>query len=320
MNRARAAARTHKRVRARAVVPGARVLVTRRCHDRRFFLSPFGDPRKGHTAEQTTNFYGYTLARAALKYGTQIHAACQMGDHHHLSITDVLGNRPNFKNSVHGNLARGLNGRFGRFDTVWSGGGSCDTVAPSDHQSLDDLAYTDCNPVTSGLVKWAHLWPGFTTYGWRFGETRTFKRPDWYYDPENPDNDETITLTRVRPPVFLELSDDELFDKLMARCMEIQRAKQDEYDAQNRRFMGVKKLAKTKWWKRAKSWEDRFTQIPTVAASDRSKRIAQLKRDAKWRAEYAEQRENLRAGQPTKLPYGAYLLPRIYGVPMAKPP
>lgn len=291
MNRARAAGRTHERVRARAVVPGARVLVTRRCHDRRFFLSPFGAPRKGHTAEQTTDFYGYTLARAALKYGPQIHAACQMGNHHHLSITDVLRNRPNFKNSVHGNLARGLNGRFD------------DTVAPSDNESLDDLAYADCNHVTSGLVKWAHSWPGFTTYGWRFCETRTFKRPDWHFDPDDP---ETLTLTRARPPIFLELSDDELFDKLMARCIELQHAKQDECDAQNRRFMGLKKLAKTKWWKRAKSWEDRFTQIPTVAASNKGKRIPQLKRDAKWRAEYAEQRENLKAGRPTKLPYGAY--------------
>ena len=118
MNRTRAQERTHERVRARPVLPGARVLVTRRCHDRRFFLSAFGDPRKGHTPEQTENFYGYTLARAVLKYGVELHAACQMGNHHHLSMTDVLGNRPNFKNSVHSNLARGLNARFGRFDSV----------------------------------------------------------------------------------------------------------------------------------------------------------------------------------------------------------
>ncbi len=296
------------------------MLITRRCHDRRLFLSPFGDPRKGHTAEATKNFYGYTVARAVLMYGVQFHAACQMGNHHHQSITDVLGNRPNFKNSVHSNLARGLNARFGRFDSVWSGNGSCDTVAPSDQESLDDLAYTDCNPVTSGLVKWGHLWPGFTTYGWRFGETRTFNRPDWYYDPANPDNPETITLTRIRPPIFLELSDDELFDKLMQRCMEIQRTKQAEYKEQNMRFMGRKKLAKTKWWKRATSWEDRYTLIPTVAAKDKDKRIAQLKRDAKWRSEYAEQRGNFKAGRPCKLPHGAYFLPRIYGVPVAKPP
>ncbi len=70
--------------------------------------------------------------------------------YHHTSVTDRLGNRPGFKNSVHGNLARGLNARFGRFDSVWSGCGSCDTVAPTDDESLEDLAYTDCNPVTSG--------------------------------------------------------------------------------------------------------------------------------------------------------------------------
>lgn len=307
-------------MRARAVLPGQRVLITRRCHDRRLFLSPFGDPRKGHTPEEMENFFGYTMARAVLKYGVDMHAGMQMGNHLHTSITDVLGNRPNFKNSVHSNLARGLNARFGRFDSVWNGNGSCDTVAPSDEQSLEDLAYADCNPVTAGLLKWAHLWPGFTTYGWKFGESRTFKRPDWYYDPDNPDNPEYITLTRVRPPIYPELTDDELFAKLMARCMEIQRAKQAEYKEQNRRFMGPKKLAKTKWWKRAKSWEDRFTQIPTVAASTKTKRIAQLKRDAKWRCEYAEQRANVKAGRPAKLPAGAYFLPRIYGVPVAKPP
>ena len=266
------------------------------------------------------NFFGYTLARAIRKYGTELHAAVQMGNHHHTSITDKLGNRPNFKNSVHGNLARGLNARFGRFDSVWSGGGSCDTVAPSDDESLNDLAYTDCNPVRSGLVKWGNLWPGFSTYGWRFGETRTFTRPDWYYDPDSEDNPDTITVTRVRPPIFLELSDDELFEKLMARCLEIERAKQAEYKKANRRFMGVKKLAKTKWWRRAKSWEDRFKITPTVAASRRQKRVEELRRNAEWRAEYAKQRENLRAGRPVALPFGSYALPQLYRIPVAEPP
>ena len=150
MNRARAAGRTHDRVRARAIVPGARVLVTRRCHDRRFFLSPFGDPRKGHTAEQTTNFYGYTLARAALKYGTQIHAACQMGDHHHLSITDELGNRPNFKNSMHGNLAR--TSFSADPATTRPKGVLARTVSPSVPATTWDLAATAKTGCTEGLA------------------------------------------------------------------------------------------------------------------------------------------------------------------------
>jgi hypothetical protein len=291
-------------------------MLTRRCHDRRFFVSPFGDPRRGHTVEQSENFYGYTVARAVVIYDTAFHGATQMGNHHHNNVTDQHGNRSRYKNSVHRNLAVGLvNARYGRFDSVWSGGGGCDTVTPSADQTLEDLAYTDCNPVTAGLVKWAHLWPGFTTYGWRFGETRVFKRPDWYYDPKNPDNPETIELTRVRPNIFPELTDDELFDKLMKRCREIQIAAQAELKAQNRRFVGLKKLAKTKWWKRAKTPEARFTRIPTVASSQKQLRIAELKRNRVWRHRYGIERSKFKRGCKVLLPYGANFLRDIYNVP-----
>ena len=320
-NRARGKARDYERVRARSIEPGARVMITRRCHDRRFFLTPCGDPRKGHTSEETANFFGYTLARAVKIYGVSFHGAAQMGNHHHTNITDRLGNRPNFKNSVHTNLAKGLNARFGRFDSVWSGGGSCDTVTPSDDDTLEDLAYSDCNPTCAGLVKWGHLWPGFSTYGWRFGETRTFKRPDWYYDPKNADNPQSIELTRTRPDIFPELSDDELSDKLLERCAQIERKAQAEMKAENRRFMGLQKLAKTKWWKRAKSPEKRFKTVPTVASSQAGKRRKELRKNEDWRREYAGQRDEYRAGRPATFPAGSYFLTTIYGAAVdTKPP
>ena len=100
-----------------------------------------------------------------------------MLNHLHVSITDVLGKRPGFKDSLDANLARGLNAQFGWFDTVGSGGGSCDTVTPGDDELLDDLAYAECNPVTSGLVKWVHLWPGFSVYGWRLALRRVANLP-----------------------------------------------------------------------------------------------------------------------------------------------
>ena len=249
------------------------------------------------------------------------HGGTQMGNHHHNNVTDTLGLRPNYKNSMHGNLARGLNARYGRFDSVWSGGGSCDTVTPSDDETLEDLAYTDCNPVTAGIVKWGHLWPGFTTYGWRFGESRTFRRPGWYFDPDNPNNPPEVTLTRKRPDIFPELTDDAVFDKLMERCYEIQIAKQRDMKAKHRRFMGLGKLAKSKWWAKPTSWEDRYTLVPTVAASSKEKRIRELKSNAQWRARYADERAKLRNGEPALLPYGAHFLPTLYGVPVeAKPP
>ncbi len=53
---------------------------------------------------------------------------------------------------------------------------------------------------------------------------------------------------------------------------------------------------------------------------DKDERIAQLKRDATWRAEYARQCENLEVGRPATMPRGAYTLPRNHGVSVAKPP
>jgi len=318
-NRARGKARDYERVRARAVLPNTRVMITRRCHDRRLFLSPYGDPKKGHTPEQTANFYGFTIARAVRKYRVSFHGAVQMGNHHHNTITDRLGNRPNYKNSVHGNLARGINARFGRFDGLWSSGGSCDTVTPSDDNTLKDLAYNDCNPTTTGLVKWGHLWPGFTTYGWRFGETRVFVRPDWYYDPKEPDNPETIELTRTRPDIFPDLTDDELSDKLMALCRDIELTTQAEMKAENRRFVGLPKLARTRWWRRAKSPEKRFATVPTVASSHPGKRKEELRNNEAWRREYAVQRDNLRSGRPAKFPAGSYFLPEIYKADVEPP-
>ena len=319
-NRARGEARPHRRVRARPIYEDTRVKITRRCHDRRMYLTPFGDPRRGHTAEETANFCGYTFARAQRLYGFKFHAATVMGNHHHLDATDVRGNRPYFKNSIHSVMARGFNARFGRFDSMWSGGGSCDTVTPSDDQALEGIAYTDVNAVSAGLVKWAEDWPGFSTYGWRFGETRVFIRPHWFFDPKNPDNPETIRLTRVRPNIFPELSDDELFDRLMEKCREVEAKCHGEMKAANRRFMGIKKLQRTKWWKRAKSPEARFKTVPTVASSQADLRAAELARQAAWRAAYADALDKNDRGEPAALPFGAFLLVRYYGFPMADAP
>jgi putative transposase len=193
----------------------------------------------GRTPDEIKNFFGYALGRSLSLYTVDFHAGNQMGDHHHIDATDVLGNRPGFKNSFHSTLARGLNAKRGRFDSFWSGGGSCDTCQPTDEEALMDLVYTDTNPVKAGLVKWGHRWPGFTTYGWRFGETRVFKRPDWFCDPDNPDNPEEVRVTRIRPKIFMHLSDDELFDLLMQKIREHERQIQEEMRKANSRGRGT---------------------------------------------------------------------------------
>jgi hypothetical protein len=313
-NRAHGELRTHERVRARPIRKGERVKITRSCLEQRMFLTVGQEP------EEIVNYYGYTLGLSLRDYRVDLHAATQMGNHHHVDVTDVHGTRVGFKNSLHGNLARGLNARRGRFENFWATGGSCDTCEPTDEESLDGLAYTDANAVISGLVRWSHEWPGFSTYGWRFGETRTFKRPDWYRDPNNPKNPDEVQITRIRPKIFMELSDDELFDKLMERIHERELKAHRDMAKANRRFKGVKKILKQKWHLAPTPRAERFRVKPKVVASSWWRLLAQLQRDRAWEAEYAAARATHLRREDALFPYGTYRLRQLSNVRVAQAP
>jgi putative transposase len=312
-NRARGQARGYPRVRARPTHSGRSYKVTRRCLGRLLLLSP------GHEAEELFNFIGYCLAYAADLYGIQIHASVWMSNHHHTDVTDPDGNLVPFKQLLHSLIARGRNARLGRHDAFWSGDDACDTRRSTDDESLGDLVYTLTNPVKAGLVKRGRLWPGFTTIGWRFGETRTFKRPDWFFD-ESGRMPEEVSLTLVRPPIFSKLDDTELYERLMAevsaREVEIQR----ELREKGRRFMGLRKLAKQHWNRAPQSYEERFTATPKYAASSKWLVLSELQRDRRWERQYAAARELLRAGKPAVFPAGTYWMRRFAGVTVARQP
>ncbi|PRQ02733.1 hypothetical protein [Enhygromyxa salina] len=309
-NRARGQARDYPRVRARPIYPGSRYKVNRRCAGQLMMFAPEANPT------ELNNLIGYCLARAAALYGVQIHASLWMSNHHHTDITDPDANFGAFKQLLHSLIARGRNAQLVRDDSVWSGARPCDTQRPADDHSLVDLVYTLTNPVKDGLVKWARLWPGFTTIGWRFGETRTFKRPDCLFDEEG-DMPEELSLTLVRPPVHPELDDDALYDKLMAEVRQRELEIQRSMAAQNRRFMGLTKLARQSWNKAPKTFKKRFTVAPKHAASIRELVLAQLPRDREWEKKYAAARALLLAGKPALFPAGTYWMRRFAGVDVA---
>jgi putative transposase len=312
-NRARGRDRGYPRVRARPIYSGRSYKVTRRCLGRLLLLSP------GDRAEELANFVGYCLAHAAAVYGIEIHASVWMSNHHHTDLTDPHGNLALFKQLLHSMIARGRNARLRRHDTFWSGDDACDTRRPTDDESLGDLVYTLTNPVKAGLVKWARQWPGFTTLGWRFGETRLFKRPDWFFD-EDGRMPEEVSLTLVRPPIFLELDDDELHDLLMAEVRARELGIQRELREKGRRFMGLRKLARQHWNRAPQSFEERFKIAPKYAASSKWLVLAELQRDREWERQYAAARALLRAGKPTLFPAGTYWMRYFAGVGVVDQP
>ena len=315
-NQARGRERKRRRVRARAILPGQSFKLTFGCHEQRLFLATGEDP------ELIRELYGYLLGLALSKYGLLFHGGNQMGNHHHLDLTDVEGQRPLFKAYFHGFLARALNSLRGRTGDFWESGGSCDTVRDNDEESVADLVYTDTNPVSAGLVRWPDRWPGFHSAGWRFGETRTFSRPkiSWF-DTVDGDWPDEVSITRVRPPCLAKMSDAEatafLADRTRQRCVE----KQHEMKQQRRRFKGTDKLRRERWWRRPGSSREDFTVKPKIAVRTKYRRLAMIQRNKAWEAEYLEADEAFaRGNRDAVYPYGTWLQKQRYEVNVAAPP
>lgn len=315
-NQARGRERKHRRVRARAIIPGQSFKLTLRCHERRLFLAT------GTDAELIRELYGYLLGLALLKYGLLFHGGNQMGNHHHLDLTDVEGERPHFKAYFHGFLARALNSLRGRTGDFWESGGSCDTVRDNDEESVTDLVYTDTNAVSAGLVRWPEQWPGFHSAGWAFGETRTFERPKIaWFDLVDADWPDEVTITRTRPPCLAAMSDEEattfLADRTRQRCVE----KQYDMKKQHRRFKGPDKLRREKWWRRPGTTTKDFTVKPKVAVRCKYRRLAMIQRNREWEAQYLEADEAFaRGNRDVVYPYGTWLQKVRYEVNVAGPP
>jgi hypothetical protein len=315
-NQARGRKRAHKRVRARPVIPGQSFKLTFRCHEQRLFLAT------GKTPKLIRELYGYLLGVALRKYGLLFHGGIQMGNHHHLDLTDVRAKRPRFKAFFHSFLARSLNSLRGRTGDFWESGGSCDTVRDNDEESIEDLVYTDTNAVSAGLVKWPHLWEGFHSGGWAFGETRTFQRPKiTWFDLVGGSWPDEVAITRTRPPCLSHLSDPAatalLKERTLVRCED----KQREMQKKRRRFKQPTKLARERWWKRPSGSSTDFTVKPKVAVRCEYRRRAMLQRNREWEAKYAAADEAFANGKrDVEYPYGTWLQRVRYKVNVAPSP
>jgi hypothetical protein len=248
----------------------------------------------------------------------EIHAAVFMSNHYHIDVTDPHAKLPRFKQLLNSLIARAVNAtrkpraRFGGF---WDRDAACDTHRPSDDETFLDLAYTIANPVTAGLVRHAAIWPGLTTAGWRFGETRSFKRPKEFFDPKTMPAE--VSLTLVRPHVYPHLSDDQVYARLEAEVRRRELETEAKFRRESRRVVGVQKLRKQRWGGAPKSFDERFTVAPQVAASCKWKRLAQLLRNREWERLYAEARARLLAGVDVVFPAGTFQLRATAGVAVA---
>ena len=284
-------------MRPRPILPGATYLVSRRCTQRQFLLTPVAE---------TTAIFGYCLAVAAKRTGVQVHSVCVMSNHWHAVLTDPEARMPAFLAYLHQYVAKAVNASLGRWENLWA------TEQPSlvrllgPEDTLDKTRYLVTNPVVAGLVKRAARWPGLLRYLPR--HSRSFRRPEVFFRTNGP-MPEQAELKLTVPPAWGKGGATD-FER---RLCELVRAEEDRVErthvGSKHPFLGARRACAQKPTDRPRSREPRRGLSPRVAGGATGLCIAMLDRLKTFVAAYREAWRRWRAGARNVLfPAGTYAL------------
>jgi REP element-mobilizing transposase RayT len=293
----------------RQILPGTTYLVTRRCFQRQFLLSP---------SEFTNDVFLYVLAVAARRYGVLVHAFCVMSNHHHLVVTDPKARLPAFEQYLDSLVARALNASMGRWESFW---------APSSYSAVallapDDIvaktAYVLANPVAAGLVPRGSEWPGlWSNPALVDGAPIEARRPTVFFRP-NGAMPATAKLQLTSPPGFD--SANAFVPRVAAELQHAEVLATAMLAAENRTFLGAALVWKQDPTVRPPPGEPRRNLSPRVASRHKGRRTEALRRLGEFVRDYrAALAAWARGVRDTVFPAGTYLLRVTHGVTCVAP-
>lgn len=140
-------------------------LYTIRTFQQRFFMRP---------DEKINQIIGGVIARYQEKHSIEIFAYVVLSNHIHLLLRARKQNLWYFGRDVNREIAHRVNRKINREGSFWSRRYD-EQICLRDEDALEALLYISCNPVSHGLVKHAHTWPGISSlkYG-VLGEEKEF--------------------------------------------------------------------------------------------------------------------------------------------------
>ncbi len=290
----------------RQVAPGDSYLVTRRCTQRQFLLTP---------SRITNQTFLYVLAVAAARYGVRVHAFCVLSNHYHLVVTDPRATLPAFQQFLDALVARALNALHGRWESFWAPDTYSAVRLASSDDAVEKCAYALANPVLAGLVAAGSAWPGPWSPPERIGaDPYVVKRPEHFFDAKGSLPEEAVLF--LTPPAGFETAEQfrrELEGALAGR----------EADARTRwrargGFLGVARVLAQKPTSRPMAGEPRRKLNPRVAGRDKWKRLEALGRLVDFLRAYRSAWMARREGSDAVVfPHGTYLLRILHAVPCA---
>lgn len=292
----------------RPVFPGQFLIIQRRCTQRQLLLRP---------DEATNNAFTYLLAEASQRFGIDIILPQMMSNHHHLIAYDRHGNHVEFRERFHKLMAKSQNALRGRWENMWSTEEPCIVEPISADDLLNQLVYVATNPVNDDLVDKVHHWPGPNfVRALLSGRAIKATRPHHFFRADGPMPEE-LELKLGLPDEFPEK--EAFLAELERRIAAVEEQHAGERMRSGRRVLGRRAILRQSWRDSPNTREPRRNMRPRVAARDKDDRIAALRRNKEWQAEYRSARLRWLAGFDVEFPFGTYWLRRFAKVAV-KPP
>ena len=296
----------------RMVLRGATSMVTRRTLRRHHLFRP--DPA-------IAQLYLYTLGICAKEFGVELHAFVLMSTHEHLVLTDTNERLPDFLRRLHRLVALGTKVLRKWEGAVWDHERPSVVRLLTERAVIEKMAYVLANPVKAGLVQRAAHWPGVTVLPQELGRrTWKVKRPDLFFDADNPNWPDEVELKLTLPPTLRGLyTDAQIRDAVALELTHQERLAQAEVKKRGWRVLGSERARRVSPYRHAKSFEPIRGRNPTFAVG-RGQRKAFFAAVAELRAfrrAYRDALERWRAGlRQTVFPAGTWAMRCMHATPV----
>ncbi|HSM94314.1 MAG TPA: hypothetical protein VLT47_15675 [Anaeromyxobacteraceae bacterium] len=295
--------------RPRQVLPGATVVVTRRCAQRLFLLVP---------SEMVNAIVAYVLAVAANRYGIQVHAFCVLSNHLHIVLTDVHGRLPAFAQYFHSLVGRAINAARGRQEDFWAPNTYSAVTLLSPADVVAKTAYVLANPVAAGLVPSGRDWPGLWSAPESIGgEAVEVPRPGFFFKPMGSMR-KSAQLQLHCPPGFASTAD--FLEQLRPALAALEAEAAATLATEGRTFLGARRVLAQDPMSHPATREPLGQLNPRVACRDPEVRKGALARLQEFAAAYRDALAAWRRGiRDVIFPEGTYQMRVQHAVRCAAP-
>jgi len=287
----------------REILPGRTYLVTRRCTQRQYLLTP---------TALTNQIARYCSAVAIKQTGVQLNAVCVMSNHWHGVVTDPHARLPQFLGRFHALLAKAQNASLGRWENLWSSEKASIVHLTSPENVLGKMAYTIANPTSAGLVARPERWPGLIASP-HLNSSFSARKPKKFFASPSPLPD-LLRVQLLRPPGFDQLSDPEFSARLSLAVEALVQRARDDIASRGASFLGAAQVRRQAFDARPSATARHRRLSPTVAAHAPVPRMQALAKRGAFVRAYRRAWKRFRSGaRDVKFPPGTYAL-RLHSV------